>query len=969
MVTPVSSTPPEAPPRRGRIPRWLWWMSIFLVAMVLLASIASTLVRNRVDARLASLGERLGLDVELGSLSLSLGDGILLQDLTAAAREGSPTLQIHVEEIAVQVEPSRLFSSSPRPDRLRVRGVRGHLDASPPALKGWRDRAAGPKAPPRATAVKASPIGLSLKDVQITLHGPGERRDGVIIRGVEATGELGGSRGHLLEGQAELAIGPASRRMTFTGALGEVALVELDLDKPLGVELDAAGARVGLSTSSLSWTTEDELLSLENARMTYGARALGCEELEIQGLAPFTTVLDRMNRVSCKRVAISDKGRSINASELRLELKKPTPDVIVGGLLTIKDIGLGDEREEFEARARTITVRLVGDVIENARRGKLKGTVDSILITEPTMRLTLPEDSLDQALGAAPSAPSAPTGAIEEAAPDLRADAPPSPPSETEERPKKSPANVVVAQPIRVPLGAELVQHILDIGVTVQDGHMDLIVRPTEPPLRIDDLELELSEPKEPGKKGLEVSVSGLLHRAQSDAGRIAVTAHIAPNGALATARGEISGTDFANIISRFSDLVTVEPDSWVKLRFDYAFDDALNGAHRAKGSLELRAFGFQSWRVSHQPIKGLQGRFEYEADYVPSQHQLSVKLPRIEMGEMRLVGEARISRPPDDGASYDLRLSMPRQDCGAAARSIPPALVPRLEGWTLEGDMSFQARFTLDMDFIYGLTLDVDGDLKDCEALSLGDHVNVNELARYEWTHYPIEPERGRLDDVPVGPATPHWTSSSQIPLFVKAGAIVTEDRGFASHKGVRWDLIAKALRLDLHKERFVYGGSTITQQLVKNLFLTREKTLSRKLEELVISWQMERHFSKEELLTFYLNVIEYGPDLYGIRRAAAFYFGKAPAHLTPAEGAFLMGLKPYPRAGYRQWERQKLNSWWVGRVKSVLRRMHSLQGAISAADVQAAAPYQVRFRRPGESLMSGRDRGPWRPQPSVEP
>ena len=100
------------------------------------------------------------------------------------------------------------------------------------------------------------------------------------------------------------------------------------------------------------------------------------------------------------------------------------------------------------------------------------------------------------------------------------------------------------------------------------------------------------------------------------------------------------------------------------------------------------------------------------------------------------------------------------------------------------------------------------------------------------------------------------------------------------------RWDLIAKALRLDLHKERFVYGGSTITQQLVKNLFLTREKTLSRKLEELIISWQMERHFSKEELLTFYLNVIEYGPDLYGIRRAAAFYFGKAPAHLTPAEG-----------------------------------------------------------------------------------
>jgi membrane peptidoglycan carboxypeptidase len=246
---------------------------------------------------------------------------------------------------------------------------------------------------------------------------------------------------------------------------------------------------------------------------------------------------------------------------------------------------------------------------------------------------------------------------------------------------------------------------------------------------------------------------------------------------------------------------------------------------------------------------------------------------------------------------------------------------------------------------------------------------VNINELARYEWVHSPTEPDRGLLEHVSVGPGTPHWTSSSQIPLFVKAGAIVTEDRGFAQHKGVRWDLIAKALRLDLHKERFVYGGSTITQQLVKNLFLTREKTLSRKLEELVIAWQMERTFSKDEILTFYLNVIEYGPDIYGLRRAAAFYFGKAPAHLSPSEGAFLMGLKPYPRAGFRQWEHQRLSAWWVTRVKSVLTRMHSLQGAISADDVSDAAPYQVRFRAPGESLSSGQNRATARPAPPPSP
>lgn len=954
-MTAHSADNPEPSRPRSRIPRWVWWLAIVLVAVLLLASIASILVRNRVDARLASIGTRLHMELELGSITLSPFEGILLRDLKIRSGAGAPELEVDVSEIGVRLEARGLLSSAPRPQSLQVRGVTGHLDASPSALGHWLSRrAAATPESPEATA-PGEPIALSLVDVQIIAHGPSHKAVGVLLRDVVAQGSLGGPDGHRLEGRAALAIGRAERQLTFAAETGEAQHLALAFDHPLGMEVDVSSASVGLATSGLSWSSEGDLLVLENTSLKIEERSLGCERLEVQGLEPFSTAFDRMNRVTCESVEVQDGARRIHAEELRLELTKPAPDVIVGGRVAIEEARLGGERDDFEARARLITARLVGDVLENARRGKLRGVIDTVVIQEPTMRLTLPEDTLGKALGEDLEPASA---AIEEDAPDLRADDDPLPTRQDGPKPADPVGSPVVAKPFQIPFGERLVQHILEIGVTLQDGHMDLVVRETDPPLRIDDLELQLSEPRDPGAEGLQVAVSGLLHRAHSDAGRVSVSAHIAPDGSLASAVGEVSGTDFAHIISRFSDLVTVEPDSWVKLHFDYRFDPKLSGAHQAKGSLDLRSFGFQSWRVSHQTISGLQGRFEYEATYRPSLSQVDLRLPRIAIGDMRLKGEARISRPPDDGASYDLRLSMPRQDCGAVARSIPPALIPRLEGWELEGEMDFAARFTLDMDFIYGLTLDVDGDLTGCEALSLGEHVNVNELARYDWTHFPIEPERGRLEDVPVGPATPHWTSPSQIPLFVKAGAIVTEDRGFASHQGVRWDLIGKALRLDLHKERFVYGGSTITQQLVKNLFLTREKTLSRKLEELIVSWQMERHFSKEEILTFYLNVIEYGPDLYGIRRAAAFYFGKAPAHLTPAEGAFLMGLKPYPRAGYRQWERQKLNSWWVGRVKSVLTRMNTLQGAISAADVRAAAPYQIRFRRPGESLVSGRSR-----------
>jgi membrane peptidoglycan carboxypeptidase len=298
----------------------------------------------------------------------------------------------------------------------------------------------------------------------------------------------------------------------------------------------------------------------------------------------------------------------------------------------------------------------------------------------------------------------------------------------------------------------------------------------------------------------------------------------------------------------------------------------------------------------------------------------------------------------------------MPDQDCGAAARSLPPALIPRLDGLRLSGRMGFDASLEVDLDRPYGLKLRVKGSVDRCKVRSLGRHIDLEALRSEGFVHHPIEPELGVREDIAVGPGTAQWVPSSRLPRFVKAAAVVTEDRGFYYHDGVRWDLVARALKLDLDKGRFVYGGSTITQQLTKNLYLSREKTLSRKLEELIIAWQMERVLTKDEILTMYVNVIEYGPDLYGVRQAAHHYFAKEPYALSPAEAAFIMGLKPYPRAGHRQWVAQHLNKWWVQRVEHVLDMMERRERAISRAEVLAAAPYQVRFRAPGEPLWSER-------------
>jgi hypothetical protein len=860
--------PRPSPPWR----RWLWWVFITLCALGLAFSLVSTFARSRLDRRLEAMGSRWGVDIEVASLAYEPLNGIALRDVRVRSREGRPDLDLRVAEILVEMDPGLVLQGSTRPTSLRIRGLEGGLDASPQALATWKRQIEARPATSAAGGTTEPPIRITYDRVEIVLRGP---KAGAGIRVHEVRGEAtyGGPGGHTLHGEGKLSIGRASRAFRVTAATGASAHASVQLDRPLGVEVDLGGQSLGLVSKSVAWSAKGALLEAGESRLTYGRRSVSCQSVEIRGLPLFSAHLDRIDSIRCKEVELRDGSRAVLASGLELELKKPAPDVIVGGHLVMDQVRVGSEGDDFEARARQVRVRLMGDVLEKARRGTLAGALDSVHISEPTMRLVLPEDTALRAL--------APITA--RVSPDDEEDAPAAP-----AEPDGTPIAVAPAQPFRVPFGDWLVGHIRDIGVSVENGHMDLVVSETEPPLRVDGLALELSAS---GTSDLSIEASGLLHRGKSDAGRVSLSARVGPDGSLISARGDVSGTDFAHIVSRFSDLITVEKDSWVGLRFDYAFEPGSRATHRAHGSIEVRDFGFQSWRVSHEAIDGLEGRVDYEASYTPRDHAIDLHLTKISVGDLRLTARARIEHPPGAGPRYDVEVAMPRQDCGEAAESLPPALVPRLEGWELEGEMEFKARLRLNTDFIYGLKLTVEGDLEKCDATSLGDHVNVAELARYEWVHHPTEPDRGLLEHVAVGPATPNWTSSSQIPLFVKAGAIVTEDRGFAHHKGVRWDLIAKALRLDLDKERFVYGGSTITQQLVKNLFLTREKTLSRKLEELVIAWQMERTFSKDEILTFYLNVIEYGPDIYGLRRAAAFYFGKAPAHLSPAEGAFLYG------------------------------------------------------------------------------
>jgi monofunctional biosynthetic peptidoglycan transglycosylase len=169
------------------------------------------------------------------------------------------------------------------------------------------------------------------------------------------------------------------------------------------------------------------------------------------------------------------------------------------------------------------------------------------------------------------------------------------------------------------------------------------------------------------------------------------------------------------------------------------------------------------------------------------------------------------------------------------------------------------------------------------------------------------------------VGPRNPRWTPYGAIPAALKKAVIASEDANFYSHEGVDYEAIRGAIKADWRKGRFVHGGSTITQQLAKNLFLTREKTLIRKVKELVLARRMDDALPKSRILELYLNVVELGPMVYGIGHAAHYYFGKPPSALTVRECAFLASMLPGPKVynPYRKMDRVMKRS---GRI---LRRM----------------------------------------------
>ena len=202
-----------------------------------------------------------------------------------------------------------------------------------------------------------------------------------------------------------------------------------------------------------------------------------------------------------------------------------------------------------------------------------------------------------------------------------------------------------------------------------------------------------------------------------------------------------------------------------------------------------------------------------------------------------------------------------------------------------------------------------------------------------------------GHSREIWVGPQNPNFVPISDLPRYVSRAVTTSEDAGFWFHSGFDFDEMKESI-IDAAEGSRVRGASTLTQQLAKNLFLSRERTFARKVREALFTVALEASLPKARLMEIYLNIIEWGPGLYGLGEASRHYFGVNPRNLGVQQAAFLATIIPNPVRYHGMYERGRLTPAWQHKVRNLIRKLES-NGIIDSTQAFQAEFTPMRFRR----------------------
>ncbi len=340
----------------------------------------------------------------------------------------------------------------------------------------------------------------------------------------------------------------------------------------------------------------------------------------------------------------------------------------------------------------------------------------------------------------------------------------------------------------------------------------------------------------------------------------------------------------------------------------DAALDlDWLGDAVKFGGELAVVGLSLQSDALAADPVQNVSLGITMRGTVYPVARRLELERAEARVrdvtarvaghialpsGTFRFTNGKSLSVVPD----IDLHFSVPRVACSKLLSSIPSALVPRLQGFVLQG--FFAADVGAKIDFAHLDDLDLTGKvgIDGCKVVKAPDDVKA--LAEPETLVINVDVPKlpgsppGETDTVPVvvGPDNPDFAPYDQISPYLVGSIMTTEDNGFFKHHGWVSSEFKSALRRNLQGGGFRLGASSITMQMTKNVLLTKDKTLSRKLQELFLVWYLEQELPKERILELYFNAIEFGPRIYGIGAADPALLRQEAGRSQSAGGGVLL-------------------------------------------------------------------------------
>lgn len=346
-------------------------------------------------------------------------------------------------------------------------------------------------------------------------------------------------------------------------------------------------------------------------------------------------------------------------------------------------------------------------------------------------------------------------------------------------------------------------------------------------------------------------------------------------------------------------------------------------GVAQLEGDLELAGLNVDHPLLARQPVRGLGFAFDFSANVDPARRTVKVDAATLQRGAVKLELDGEfVHAEARDQRRYRARLAMPKVRCQEFLAAIPAELIPSLQGFELKGDFELELAANIDFSDFEALALEAKLNPSTCKPTKVPPLVSATRL-NGPFVHRVVMRD-GSERTVDVSEGSGSFTALDQISPHVVAAVMTTEDGGFWRHRGFITSQFKAALRRNLEAGQVRLGASTISMQMVKNVLLSHERTLSRKLQELFLTWYIEQSLTKQRIMELYLNVIEFGPGVYGITRAASHYFGKAPLDLTPPEAAYLALMLPSPVRRHVHYCEQELTPAFQAKLKRLLGIMH---------------------------------------------